>query len=223
MIFLFNCLISFVFKFMPLGSTFSIYPSGDLLLWKVEEESNWFKDQLDLAPSLWSEYDSLANAIVRYRWLASRYALQLVSQQSPLEIFKDEFGKPFLGVQKMPMSLSHCEGFVAAIRADVAVGIDVERVSSRVEKIKNYFLRGEELDLLGENVEGLILAWSAKESIFKWFGHKRLGYKSQVCIKSYDSINRILEIEINTETHNLIQPVFYCQDSDKVLTWTIGG
>ena len=207
---------------MPLILASSIHPSGNLLLWHVEEDLAWFEDQLDLTPSLWLEYKSITNVSVRHRWLASRYAIQQVSKQTPLELIKDEFGKPYLGIDKSPMSLSHCEGFVAAIHADIPVGIDVERISSRVKRIKNYYLKDEELDMLGDNVDSLILAWSAKESIFKWFGLKEIGYKSQLCIKSIDSVGFVLEVEIKSKGHNLIQPVFFRQDSDKVLTWTIG-
>lgn len=200
----------------------NLHPSGNLLLWQVEEESDWFKEQLDLVPSLWKEYGSLVNDTIRHRWLASRYAVQQVSQQSPLELVKDQSGRPYLGVERKPLSLSHCDGFVAAIHADVSVGIDVERISSRVQKIKNYFMRNEELDLLGEENERLILAWSAKESIYKWLGEKHLGYKSQLCIRSIDFMGQAMEIEINTKDHSLIQPVFFRQDSEKVLTWTVG-
>lgn len=31
-----------------------------------------------------------------------------------------------------------------------------------------------------------------------------------------------MEIEINTKDHNLIQPVFFRQDPEKVLIWTVG-
>jgi phosphopantetheinyl transferase len=207
---------------MPQIFTTSLHPSGNLLLWNAEEELVWFKDQLDLSPSLWKEYDSLVNDTIRYRWLASRYAVQQVSQQSPLELIKDHLGRPYLGVERKPLSLSHCDGFVAAIHADVSVGIDVERISSRAQKIKNYILREEELRLLGEENEALILAWSAKESLYKWFGEKHLGYKSQLCIRSIDFVGQEIKIEIKANDLNLIQPVFFRQDSEKVLTWTVG-
>jgi hypothetical protein len=83
-------------------------------------------------------------------------------------------------------------------------------------------MRDEELDMIGEENEPLILAWSAKESIFKWFGEKHLGYKSQLCIRSIDFLAQSMEIEINTKDHSLIQPVFFRQDAEKVLTWTVG-
>jgi len=207
---------------MPQIFSTSLHPSGNLLLWQADEELDWFKEQLELVPGLWVEYESLTNEVIKHRWLASRYAVQQVSHASPLELIKEQSGRPFLGVERKPLSLSHCEGFVAAIHADVSVGIDVERISSRVQKIKNYFMRDEELGLLGEENEVLILAWSAKESIYKWFGEKHLGYKSQLCIRSIDFVGEVMEVEINTKDHYLKQPVFFRQDSEKVLTWTVG-
>ena len=208
---------------MPQTFSTNLDPSGNLLLWRAEEESVWFKEQLDVIPELWEEYELLSNDAIRHRWLASRYAVQQVSQQFPLKIIKELSGKPILPESENHISLSHCEGFVAAIHADNPVGIDVERVSQRVQKIKNYFLKDEELLLLGEENEALILAWSAKESIFKWYGKQNLGYKSQLCIRSIDFEEQVMEMEIITKIHTLIQPVFFQQDSEKVLTWTIGG
>jgi 4'-phosphopantetheinyl transferase len=207
---------------MPLNFSFNFDYSGKLQLWQVYEESVWFKEQLNLISDLWEEYELLTNEAIRYRWLSSRFALQMVSQQIPLKLIKDSSGKPFLLESDRHISLSHCEGYVAAIHADLPVGIDVELVSNRVQKIKNYFLRDVELALLGEKNEALILAWSAKESIFKWYGKKNLGYKSQLCIRSIDFEGQVMEIELFTAEYNLIQVVFFRQDSDKVLTWTVG-
>jgi 4'-phosphopantetheinyl transferase len=197
-------------------------PSGNLLLWQAEEESAWFKEQLNVVPELWEEYESLANEAIRYRWLASRFALQQVSRQSPLKLRKETSGKPILLESENHISLSHCEGYVSAIHGDAPVGIDVERISHRAQKIKNYFLRDEELVLLGEENEALILAWSAKESIFKWYGKQNLGYKSQLWIRSIDFEEQVMEMELITSDDNLIQPVFFRLDSEKVLTWVVG-
>ncbi len=217
-----RCTIKQLHLPMPQIFSTSLHPSGNLLLWQAEEDLDWFKEQLNLVPSLWKEYGSLVNDTIRHRWLASRYAVQQVTLQSHLEVIKDQSGRPYLGVERKPLSLSHCEGFVAAIHADVSVGIDVELISSRVQKIKDYFLRDKELDLLGVENAALILAWSAKESIYKWLGEKHLGYKSQLCILSIDFLEQVMDIKISTKDYNLIQPVFFRQDSDKVLTWTLG-
>jgi phosphopantetheinyl transferase len=117
-------------------------PFGSLLLWEADEESDWFKEQLNLIPELWEEYESLANEAIRHRWLASRFALQQASQQSPLNLIKGPSGKPFLLESENHISLSHCEGYVAAIHAKMQVGIDVERISHRAQKIKNFFFTG---------------------------------------------------------------------------------
>jgi hypothetical protein len=83
-------------------------------------------------------------------------------------------------------------------------------------------LRDEELVLLGEENGALILAWSAKESIFKWYGKQNLGYKSQLCVRSIDFEGQLMQMELITSEHNLIQPVFFSLDSEKVLTWVVG-
>jgi 4'-phosphopantetheinyl transferase len=207
---------------MPQIFSTNLNPSGNLLLWQANEESTWFKEKLTLIPDLWEEFESFTNETIRYRWLASRFALQQVSQQIPLNLIKNPSGKPILLESECHISLSHCDGYVAAIHAEVPVGIDVERVSPRVQKIKNYFMRDEEIDLLGEENGELLLAWSAKESIFKWYGRQKLGFKSQLCIRSIDFEGQVMEMELSTSEHNLIQSVFFRQDSDKVLTWTVG-
>jgi phosphopantetheinyl transferase len=207
---------------MPQIFSTNLDSSGNILLWQAEEESAWFKERLNLLPELWEEYESLANDAIQHRWLASRFALQHVSQQFPLKLIKEPSGKPILLESENHISLSHCEGYVAVIHAEVSVGIDVERVSQRVQKIKNYFLRDEEIALLGEENETLILAWSAKESIFKWYGKQNLGYKSQLCIRSIDFDEQVIQMELFTSEHNLIQPAFFRLDTEKVLTWTVG-
>ena len=207
---------------MPQIFSTNLDPSGNLLLWQAEEESAWFIEQLNVAPKLWKEYESLASEAIRHRWLASRYAVQQVSRQSPLNLIKETSGKPILLENENHISLSHCDGYVAAIHGDAPVGIDVERISHRAQKIKNYFLRYEELVLLGEENEALILAWSAKESIFKWYGKQNLGYKSQLCIRSIDFEGQVMQMELITSEHNLIQPVFFRLDPEKVLTWVVG-
>jgi phosphopantetheinyl transferase len=208
---------------MPQIFSNNLNPSGNLLLWRAAEESAWFKEQLNVVQELWEEYESLANEAIRHRWLASRYAVQQVSQQFPLKIIKELSGKPILPESEHHISLSHCEGYVAAIHAEVPVGIDVERISHRVQKIKNYFLRDEELGLLGVENEALILAWSAKESIFKWYGKKSLGYKSQLCIRAIDFEDQVMEMELFTSEQMFVQPVFFRLDQEKVLTWVVGN
>ena len=207
---------------MPSSFSISLSHKGVLILWQTEEKFGWFLEQLNLMPELWEEYSFLVNDEIKHRWLASRFVLQQVVQQSPLKLIKGPSGKPFLLESENHISLSHCVGYVAAIHAEVPVGIDVERISPRVQKIKNYFMRDQEIDLLGEGNGELMLAWSAKESIFKWYGKQNLGFKSQLCIRSIDFEGQVMQMELITSEHNLIQPVFFRLDSEKVLTWVAG-
>lgn len=50
-----------------------------------------------------------------------------------------------------------------------AVGIDIERYSSRVDRVASRFLRDDEvvLPFRGETLWSLLLHWSAKETVYK--------------------------------------------------------
>jgi phosphopantetheinyl transferase len=111
-----------------------------------------------------------------------------------LELEKDTFGKPHFVHDTRFISLSHCKGYAAAISGDVAVGIDVELVSSRVQRIKNRFLSPEELQILGDTDAMLMLAWSAKEAVYKMYGQKGLIFKTDMCIREVDAVEQQLKL-----------------------------
>ena len=70
---------------MPQIFSSNLVHSGNLLLWQTNEELSWFKEQLNLMPELWDEYESLSNEVIRHRWLASRFAPdQARRQNNPL-------------------------------------------------------------------------------------------------------------------------------------------
>jgi phosphopantetheine--protein transferase-like protein len=72
-------------------------------------------------------------------------------------------------------SLSHCEEVVAVAISRKPVGLDVEKVSDRMEKIKDKILTQREFTRYEEREDkSLYLAekWTQKESIFKMQGGK---------------------------------------------------
>lgn len=71
------------------------------------------------------------------------------------------------------LSLSHSEGTVVAAVCDQRIGIDVQKVSNSIEKIRDSFTNSSELDLVsrifdeGTLSEKLTMIWAAKEAIIK--------------------------------------------------------
>nr|WP_314698114.1 4'-phosphopantetheinyl transferase superfamily protein [uncultured Prevotella sp.] len=82
-------------------------------------------------------------------------------------------GKPFL--KDYNISISHTIGYVVVILSrEYQVGIDIEYVSERVNRITSRFLRDDELF---HNTRDLLLIWCAKETAYKLFSSEHLAFK----------------------------------------------
>ena len=134
----------------------------------------------------------------RVQHLAGRYLLQILEPDFPFHLIEiAESKKPLLSNGKLHFSISHCGEFAAAIVSERnCVGIDVELVSPKIELVKARFLSLPELNLAAINSIGLLalndesqilyklhtLFWSAKESIFKWYGKGHLSFKNNMSL-----------------------------------------
>jgi 4'-phosphopantetheinyl transferase len=204
---------------MPFVHTSAFDPHGELVLWRVDETAHWFIDHLSLAPGLWHEYRQIAVPAIRLQWLASRFALQQVAKSRDMDVHKDIYGKPHLLNDSRFISISHCQGYAAAIAADVAVGVDVERVSSRVQRIKDRFLSPEEQALLGLEDADLMLAWSAKEAVYKMYGAKKLLFKEHMQIQAVDFEQQTLQMRLVSPQETKVLTVHFVLNREKVVSW----
>lgn len=95
-------------------------------------------------------------------------------------------------------SLSHCDGIAAVAVSRKEVGVDVEKATDRMEKLKEKILTEKELSQYAEKedkISYLAEKWTQKESIFKMLGGKAFApdaiqadeYKTHTCrIKDLD-------------------------------------
>lgn len=153
-----------------------------------------------LTPRERSEYGSLRHAGRRSEWLGARVCLKamLVSRGSvcdPLqcEVMKDARGRPWLSFAPgFPLSavhdcsLSHKADLACACTSSVAgarVGVDVERVSSRLAKLTGAFVneRDARMPTLPTEVR-LAVLWALKEACSKAVGLGiGIGLKDVIC------------------------------------------
>ena len=132
-------------------------------------------------------------------------------------ILHDKSGKPYLD-GNMQISLSHTKGYCAVIVSDSrAVGIDIEYMSDRVDKIARKFIRNDEP--MATTIQKLLL-WSAKEAVYKLFSSYRLDYFEMRVFPFEVSGQGIMRIE-NLRNHSIVDVAYrVCQNY--VLTYTIG-
>lgn len=112
------------------------------------------------------------------------------------------------------ISISHTKGYAALILSDAEeVGIDIEYLSDRVERIAPRFIRYDEH---AETTLQKLLLWSAKETVYKLFSEDALGFFDMRLLTFADGLMRVE----NTK-RKIIVDVCYETTDDYVLTYAV--
>lgn len=153
-----------------------------LAVWRIEEEERFFLEKVPLKQDVTHPYKRLQH-------LAGRYLLPVLYPDFPLkDIQIADTKKPFLEDEKYHFSISHCGNFAAAIASSrKRVGVDIELITPRILRIAHKFLNAEELAFLEEwkdlpeiYRELCTMIWSAKESMFKWYGAGQVDFRQHM-------------------------------------------
>ena len=152
---------------------------SEICLWKITEAPQDFN--LDITPS--ESNDAKRNA----QWMAGRAALDALNI-NVTNIAKDEFGKPYVKGKGKNISLSHCTSYAAAIASTVHVGIDIEAITPRIERIAKRFVHENEWAFVKDEnrLEMLYLLWSAKEALYKLYGKKAVDFKNHMIANPFE-------------------------------------
>lgn len=191
-------------------------PDYEIGLWKLEEDLSYFEAKFDAHPEIKNDNKKL-------QWFATRHLINEMRGQ-PTEIEKDAAGKPILKNSSQHISISHSPVFAAAMLSDkTPVGIDLEMINPKVERIAYKFLRDDEIEAINPNekIEKLILYWSAKEALYKLHGLGGLAFTTQLLIDPFDlNLSGTLNAQIAGIAHPLKDlQVHYEFFEDHVLTF----
>jgi phosphopantetheinyl transferase len=171
---------------MPLVYQQNINATTKLGVWHIAEDEDFFLEQVGLQRDITHPHKRLQH-------LAGRYLLKELYPDFPYELIRiADTRKPFLENEAYHFSISHCGPYAAVmLSSDHRVGVDLELITPKVEKVKNKFLSPGEQQLLqdiiqqvpGADLPGLLTAaWSIKEALFKWYGDKEVNFKDHLRI-----------------------------------------
>lgn len=167
---------------MPLYFQQDINEFTRLGVWQIVESVNYFQQKVTFRYPVTQNQQQLQH-------LAAGYLLPILCPDFPYEsIASPALQKPFIPGNPYFFSLSHCTGYAAAIVSSTdAVGIDIESISPRVQRIRHKFLSREENLWVSEFTPGeqysiLTLLWSVKETVYKWLGKKGLIFNEHISI-----------------------------------------
>jgi len=83
----------------------------------------------------------------RLEWLAGRWLVHEMSGASERLVCEaDSYGKPHLTNSPLEMSLSHSNEVAAAILAPQSVGIDIQKLVAKIERIAHKYMCESEFE-----------------------------------------------------------------------------
>lgn len=166
-----------------------IEPVGEYGIWTIEESERYFRSVLLLEAQELAQLNQIKVEERRLEWLASRYLLHKLSGRTVRAACeKDEFGKPHLKDSPYQISISHSRGKAAAIAAPMLVGIDIQHLVPKIERIAHKFMTPKDTAGLSKNyrLEHLHLYWGAKEALYKAYGKKALDFRNHILVHPFD-------------------------------------
>jgi 4'-phosphopantetheinyl transferase len=197
------------------------YIKKDVLtgLWHITEQEAELRSLLHAF-----EQEAFSSPRRTSQWLASRILLQEMLAEKelagPFLLQTELSGKPRLNVEHLEISISHSGKFAAvAVSEKKPVGLDIEKLSPKISRLYPKFMNDAEIKKLkGENdLRQMQLVWSAKESLFKYYGAGGLDFREHLHIdRIYGSY---MTGRIEKEALSIKIDIPYKFMEDYVITW----
>lgn len=172
----------------------------ELKVSKIEKTSAQLILQLEHPEFFAQKISNLKPESKRYLEVVAVRVLLKEMLGKEVEIGYTDKGAPyFVGDDSRYLSISHTNDYVAAIVDDKPVGIDIERIGNRVERVKSRYLQESEEALIASTPDPLVslhLAWSAKEAAFKILGEEFYDLQNLTCIRGFDFTDNTLLLDV---------------------------
>jgi 4'-phosphopantetheinyl transferase len=161
----------------------------EFALWRIEEDADTLYRQLQLSAQEKAYVDQLANGKRHLHWLGTRVLLRtMLNTNQYIDCRIDSHGKPYLFDLPYHISLSHSYDYAAVmISRSRPVGIDIEQVKQKVERIAPKFLQPDELAAIdaAHRINQLYVCWCAKEAIYKCYGQKEVSFLDNIALEPF--------------------------------------
>jgi phosphopantetheinyl transferase len=162
----------------------------EFALWKIEEKADDLYNQLQLNEQEKAYVDQLSHGKRHLHWLGTRVLLRkMLNTEDYIDCKVDEHGKPYLVDLSYHISLSHSFDYAAVMISKTRpVGIDIEQVKEKVERIAHKFMRPEEMAFINDphKIQQLYVCWCAKEAVYKCYGQKEVSFADNISLKPFN-------------------------------------
>ncbi len=199
----------------------------EFALWKIEEKATDLYSQLQLNEQEKAYFDQLRLGKRNLHWLGVRVLLRtMLNTNEYIDCKIDSHGKPYLVSIPYHISLSHSFDYAAVmISKSRPVGIDIEQIQGKVERIADKFMRPAELSFIDpdKRINQLYVGWCAKEAVYKCYGQKEVSFLDNILIQpfTFESAGSV-KAQLRKDQINLDYQVDYMLYGDYMIGYVKG-
>lgn len=206
---------------MPLFKSINNRNNTQVFVWKITESEAFLRTDIELSQNSKDRLFTMSSELHRRGFLSIRHLL-IHAGYTDLDLYYSENGKPHL-IDDKYISITHSFEFTAIIISDVSIGIDIEKQREKIKRIAPKFIGYEEefLNSINNPVRELTVIWGAKESMYKLYGKKGLGFKAHCYVESFTMKSDKTIARIAYEDDNLEFDVYFEEIENFMLAYVI--
>jgi 4'-phosphopantetheinyl transferase EntD len=157
-------------------------------LWEINETFDILYSLVNLDKDEKDTLFNFKNDDRQLEWLSVRALLNQIVKKEARIIYNQE-RKPFLQDNSYNISISHSHNLTSILLSEQkSVGIDLEFMSHRINKIAHKFINVNEHISNVKELEKihLYIHWCAKEALYKICDKKNINFKENLTIKPFE-------------------------------------
>lgn len=213
---------------MPLIEKTELAGETKIGIWKLEEDADYFISKLKLSKEEKRTLDKLLSGKRYLQWLGSRVLIkELLETDEYVELMSDEQGKPVFQTLPYYLSITHSDEYAGVIISkEFQVGIDIEKIHPKIERIAHRFMNIEDMDTLSfeYEVEQMYVYWCAKEALYKLYGKRQLNFKNHIFIEPFDYMHYgQIKGKIIKDAFNKSYAIAYEKLNDYMMAYVVDG
>jgi phosphopantetheinyl transferase len=199
----------------------------EFAIWKIEEKADDLYNQLQLNEQEKAFVERLSHGKRHLHWLGTRVLLRkMLDTNEYIDCQVDGHGKPYLVDLPYHISLSHSFDYAAVMISKTRpVGIDIEQVKEKVERIAHKFMRTEEMAFISDQhkIQQLYVCWCSKEAVYKCYGQKEVSFADNISLEPFNfNKEGVVNAHLNKDKVNLDYRVDYLQYEDYMIGYVKG-
>ncbi|MBL1410494.1 4'-phosphopantetheinyl transferase family protein [Sphingobacterium faecale] len=196
-------------------------------IWKIEESAEELLSKLQLDADEQARLRNLSKGKRTLHWLATRVLLRYLLQTNEyIHCPSDINGKPYLPDYPYKISLTHSFDYAGVMLTTKGeCGMDLEIVKDKVLRIKEKFLKPNELAFINPEQEILQLyaCWCAKEAVYKLQGNKGVSFLHDMTIHPFNyKAQGVMILDLHKDGKSSSFQVYYEQFQNYMLGYAVG-